>query len=197
MVKFKVPIKDILGLNYYRYKLYSDNYNPLYNSTITITCQCRNIFGNPVANKEITLYENGSVVGSEITDEDGIVDWEITINKNGLTNYSVSNENISITTNPQWKLIDIGISYARLYVNEQLRMCNFNYYRTFGSGDADKFYTWHTGAIPQQYRPPFQTNGAINQVGTLYIEANGNIGGKLAFSFSTDKIISGSAIWHY
>ena len=82
-------------------------------------------------------------------------------------------------------------------MNEQLRIAHLNYYRTFGSGTADTFYTWHTGAIPSQYRPGLQCNGAINHLGTISVDADGNIGGKFVNSFSSSKSVSGTVIWTY
>ena len=58
MVKFKVPLGDILGRAYYHYELSSSNYNPHINETITITCICKNILGNPIADKELELMMN-------------------------------------------------------------------------------------------------------------------------------------------
>lgn len=196
MVKFKLPIKNILGLSYYRYNLSSNNYNPPYNSTITISCQCTNVFGNPVKNKELTLYKNGSSEGTATTDTTGTATWTVTVTTEGINQYRVSNENLTINAN-RWKLEDINISYARLYVNEKIRMCHLNYYRQFGSATADTFYTWHSGGIPSDYRPPLQCNGSLNQVGVLYVDANGDIGGKFANSFSSSRNVSGSVIWHY
>ena len=59
MVKFKVPLGDILGSAYYHYDLSSSDYNPNVGSTITITCTCKNILGNPIPNKELTIMMNG------------------------------------------------------------------------------------------------------------------------------------------
>jgi len=198
MVKFKLPIKDILGLSYYRYELSSDNYNPTYNSTITITCNCRNIFGNKVTGKELKLYENDTLIGTETTDEDGTATFETTVTNSGIRKLNVSNENIHINVN-RWKTVTLttGSSYGTLYVNEELRMAELRYVRDFNSATADTFYAWHTGAIPQEYRPSSQVNGSMNQVGVLYVDSTGEIGGKFANSWSSTRTVRGTTQWHY
>lgn len=88
-------------------------------------------------------------------------------------------------------------AYGTLYINETIRMCELRYVRTFESATADTFYTWHTGAIPSEYRPSSQVQGAINQVGTIYVDSTGLIGGKLAKSWSSNRQVNGTVMWHY
>ena len=96
-----------------------------------------------------------------------------------------------------WKLVDLDIGYATFWVNEALRLCELRYVREFSAADADKFYTWHTNAIPQDYLPSTQVNGSFNQVGIIYVDSNGEIGGKFAFTFSSTRVCKASVMWHY
>ena len=96
-----------------------------------------------------------------------------------------------------WKTISLGISYATFYVNESIRECELRYVRDFSAADGDKFYTWHTSAIPEDYRPSAQVNGSINQVGIIYVDSTGEIGGKFANTFSSTRTCKGSVMWHY
>ena len=96
-----------------------------------------------------------------------------------------------------WKTVSINISYATFKVNEAEKLCILNYVRDFSAADADKFYTWHTGAIPSQYRPAMQFNGSMNQVGTLYVDSTGEIGGKFANAWSSNRTVKGTVMWHY
>lgn len=106
MVKFTVPLSDILGNAYYRYELVSSNYNPSIDSNITITCTCKNVLGNPIANKTLELFQNGSSVGTATTNANGIATWTITCSNWGLQDFRVANTNIQVrvigcrTTNP-------------------------------------------------------------------------------------------------
>lgn len=88
-------------------------------------------------------------------------------------------------------------TYATLYINTAIRLCELRYVRDFGSASADTFYSWHTGAIPSSYRPSSQVQGAFNQVGTIYVNSSGDIGGKFAFSWSSNRSVIGSVMWHY
>lgn len=103
----------------------------------------------------------------------------------------------SISAPNKWNTVSIGVSYATLYVNTSIRMCELRYVRSFGSASADTFYSWHSGVIPSAYRPSSQVGGAINQVGTLYVDSSGNIGGKFAVSWSSSRSVIGTCSWHY
>lgn len=96
MTRFSVPIIDILGSAYYRYELTSSDYNPTIDSTITITCTCKNIFGNPIANKTLTLYKNGGSLGTSTTSELGVATWTILVDEIGLQDFRVENQSIQV-----------------------------------------------------------------------------------------------------
>lgn len=104
MVKFKVPLGDILGRAYYHYELSSSNYNPQINRTITITCICKNILGNPIANKELELMMNGVSQGTETTNELGIATWSITFSDWGNKHFHIGNATLDLTVTG-WKQI--------------------------------------------------------------------------------------------
>src|SRR5574344_1527722 len=104
MVKFRVPIKDLLGRAYYHYELSSSNYNPHINRTITITCICKNILGNPIANKELELMRNGVSQGTETTNELGIATWSIKFSDWGNKHFHIGNATLDLTVTG-WKLI--------------------------------------------------------------------------------------------
>lgn len=104
MVKFKVPLGDILGRAYYQYELSSSNYNPHINGTITITCICKNILGNPVANKELTLMMNGIEQGTSTTNELGIATWSIKFSDWGNKHFHIGNATLDLTVTG-WKQI--------------------------------------------------------------------------------------------
>lgn len=96
MVKFKVPLKDILQNAYFEYELTSSNYNPLIDTTITITCTCKNVLGNPIADKELELYQNGTSQGSATTNANGIATWTLTMSNWGTQDIQVENQTISV-----------------------------------------------------------------------------------------------------
>ena len=104
MVKFKVPLKDILGRAYYQYELSSSNYNPHINETITITCTCKNILGNPIPNKELTLMMNGVEQGTSTTNANGIATWSIKFSDWGNKHFYIGNATLDLVVTG-WKLI--------------------------------------------------------------------------------------------
>ena len=104
MVKFKVPLGDILGRAYYRYELSSSNYNPHINGTITITCICKNIRGNPIADKELELMMNGVSQGTSTTNENGIATWSITFDDWGNKHFYIGNATLDLVVTG-WKQI--------------------------------------------------------------------------------------------
>ena len=199
MVKFTVPIKDILGKAYYRYELTSTHYNTTTSQTgITITCTCKNIFGNPVANKELTLYYKNSIQGTATTNANGIATWTVGNLEYGINQFRVEDATIIINSRG-WETVTLnsGGTYATLYVNKETRTCELRYNREFASASADTFYSWHTNAIPSTYRPSSQVNGSFNQVGILYVDSNGDIGGKFANGWSSNRLCKGTVMWHY
>lgn len=106
MVKFKAPLKDILGRAYYQYELSSSNYNPNVNSTITITCTCKNVLGNPVSNKTLELFQNGTSVGTATTNANGIATWSITFELEGVKDYYIGNSHCIIVVNGYHKIYE-------------------------------------------------------------------------------------------
>lgn len=107
MVKFKVPLKDILQNAYYQYELSSSNYNPTIDSTITITCTCKNALGNPIANKTLELMMNGTSQGTAITNANGIATWTVTVTTIGLQTFSIGSNNIQVKVKGETtKLVD-------------------------------------------------------------------------------------------
>ena len=114
-----------------------------------------------------------------------------------LTSYYSANNTKTYARVNGFKTVNINISYATLKVNEAEKLCLLTYVRDFSAADADKFYTWHTGAIPSQYRPSIQSNGSMNQVGSLYVDSTGEIGGKFANAWSSNRTVKGTVMWHY
>lgn len=216
MVKFKVPIKDILALSYYRYELSSNNYNPALNTQITITCNCRNVFGNPVPDKALTLYENGAAIGTSNTDQDGNVNWTVTPAAKGLRQYRVGNSllgiyidnkaelghthtrsNITDFTHTHSTWNSVSISNGTIYYNSALRICELQYSRTFNSGQQNTMYEWGR-LIPETYRPKHMITGNGNRnASTITIDTEGYVYGRFGIAFSSSTSFYYHLVWHY
>ena len=178
------------------YDLSVSDYNPIIDSTVTVTCRVTDFYGEAVSGESVTLYCNGSSVSTSITNNMGVATWIVTCDSWGLQTFTAGNGKIQVNVYG-WKTVSLGISYATFYVNEAIRECELRYVREFSAADGDKFYTWHTSAIPENYRPSVQVNGSINQVGIIYVDSTGEIGGKFANTFSSTRTCKGSVMWHY
>lgn len=180
----------------WNYDLTCSDYNPTVDSTVTVTCRVTDFYGEPVSGESVTLYCNGSSVSTSITNNVGVATFTVSCDVAGLQNYTVGTGSVQVNV-CGWKTVSLGISYVTFYVNEAIRECELRYVRDFSAADGDKFYTWHTSAIPEDYRPPAQVNGSINQVGIIYVDSTGEIGGKFANTFSSTRTCKGSVMWHY
>ena len=196
MVKFKVPIKDLLGRAYYHYKIGNTTTNGTKGQTNVLHCTVTNIFGNPVSDKDVTLYAQGIEVSTKKTNELGYVEWEIPLDKAGLRLYTVDNQiTYTLVKNGGWK--STSITNGTLYYNEDLRLCELRYSRTFDSATANTMYEWGQ-LIPSGYRPLFMTTGNGNRNGaTLIIDSDGYLYGRFQTAFSSTTTFYYSVMWHY
>ena len=92
----KTKLETIVKKTIIQYELTSSNYNPTINSTITITCTCKNVLGNPIANKTVELFQNGTSVGTATTNANGIATWTITCDNWGIQHFNVENKSIDV-----------------------------------------------------------------------------------------------------
>lgn len=94
MVRFNVPISSILGFAYFRYDLTASNYNPSIDSTITITCTVKNVFGSAVTGKELILFNDNGSIGTATTDPNGVATWEnVLCDSWGILDFGVTDNN--------------------------------------------------------------------------------------------------------
>lgn len=96
MTTKRIRTSDILGSNYYTYELSSTKYTTALNSTITITCTCKNVYGDAVGSKSLTLYQNGTSKGSKTTNSSGIATWSITCSTAGLQKFNIEDTSIEV-----------------------------------------------------------------------------------------------------
>ena len=96
MVRFNVSISSILGYAYFRYDLTASNYNPTIDSTITITCTVKSVFGNPVSGRELILFNDDGSIGTQTTNSNGVATWEnVPCNDWGIIDFGVTDNNTS------------------------------------------------------------------------------------------------------
>ena len=120
MVRFNVPIADILGNAYYRYDLTLSDYEPKTGSMITVTCTVKNVFGSNVQNKTVELFLNGTSQGTATTNSNGVATWSITFGATRSALFRVENAYAYVNYN-SWKLMETKESNkVKVYANENM-----------------------------------------------------------------------------
>ena len=199
MVKFKVPIKDLLGRAYYHYKLGNDITNGTKGQTNVVHCTVTNVFGNPVSDKDVTLYAQGIEVSTKKTNALGYVEWEIPLNNPSLRLYTVDNQTTyTNVTNGGWK--STSVSNGTLYYNEDLRLCSLRYDREFSSGQQNTLYEWGQlfSSSIAHLKPKYMVTGNGNRNGaTVTIDSDGYIYGRFQLAFSSTTHFYYHLMWHY
>ena len=193
-VEYPIKLQDMFGSAYYDYNLYTSNYNPKINTTITVTCQVKDIFGNPVANKKLILYYKGIAQDPVTTNANGIAEWQINVGEtDGTFKISVNNRYLFINViydtgwvygngenswmNSHW--LDYSSANA-IRVRRVGKVVHFE-----GTAKPNNSLTWTEGVIqigtlPSQFRPNhtqrFVQQGSGLNKWVLSFEPNGIIG---------------------
>lgn len=215
MTSKKIKVEDIMGDNFYVYNLESSNNNPSLNASITITCTVKNIYGDNVANKTLTLYKDGSSYGTATTNSNGVATWSnISCSNGGLVTYSVANTYIDVLvgnalnsnlsnyiqkSNTDGVVLNDGTIEDYLYnphINNTFGEGLFgdeiyeSFYRSFSSGDTtidEELETdWHISF-------DYWTNGSNNKqaeliIGPLTITLNGTNNIEFEDELSSDSV---------
>lgn len=188
MVKFKVPLKDILQNAYYQYELTSSNYDPQIDTAFTITCSCRNVLGNPIANKELTLYENGNEYDTATTNANGIATWTITPTLWGKKHYAVENTSIDLDVGGWKQIKSYASGFYTLSINgltrtAKLRVSISN--TNIASGENYRQDGWVTSS----YRPNGTVIGLMARLQNVEIVVSS--GGNVYVYNPTSSTVSG------
>lgn len=179
MTRFTVPVKNILGNAYYQYEITSSNYNPSIDSTVTLTVTCKNVFGSPVSNKSISLYNNGSLAGTSTT-QNGVATFTYTFNDWDRHTFKAENATLQLEAKGFRKTTTKtnNVMTYEHYVDESSRTCiiTATSSNTFSIGNGEQ-YTF-TGLIPSRYAPKKNIYGVGNRnVNVLFYCWTGGSGG--------------------
>lgn len=178
MTKYSIKLRDLFGSAFYDYNLYTSNYNPKIDTTIVVTCQVKNIFGNPVANKELVLYYKGVAQDPVTTNANGIAEWEIDVGTTGGTyKFSVNNKYIFINVNGYKQIKSYSSGFYTLSINEFTRTARLSLNTQGSKSIASGVNYEQTAWIPSEYRPLTNANIIIarNISLTLNIGTTGNV----------------------
>ena len=149
MSRFTVPIADILGTAFYNYELTSSTYNPSIDTAFTITCKVTNSFGNNVSGKSITLYKDGTNMGSATTNSSGVATWTVTLTDWDNHHFKVENASLELKASGWKTLVNDGGYFIRTKDNRVQFSLNVD-----SVGFPTSFTAFGGGAkVPQGYRP--------------------------------------------
>lgn len=172
MTRTTVNASTVLGANYEIITLEPNNYNPQIDDEITITCTVQDVYGDPVANKSVTLYQDGTSEGTETTDNTGAATWALTFSDWDAHHLNVANATLNLKARG-FKTVknDSGIVVR---ANEDTVECKL----VISTTNFPTSFTQFSGqTIPSGYRP----NGSVicpcyNNTNLLVaILSNGNI----------------------
>ena len=177
MTKYSIKLGDLFGSAFYDYNLYANTYTAKLNTTIIVTCQVKNIFGNPVPNKELVLYYKGIAEDPVTTNANGIAEWEINVGDTGGT-YKIAVNNHYIFINVTgYKLIKqhSNLHYT-LYANEFTKTARLRIYFNGESIASGNQYIV-SGFVEEAYRPKQNVIGVMTRNGNLLgtVLANGEV----------------------
>ena len=179
-MRFHVPIKNILGLNYYRYELTTTNYNPTIDNNITITCKVTNVFNNPVPDKVLTLYNNGVSVGEATTDNTGIATWTVTLNDWDWHHFSCNGATLDLQATGMKQVAQKTNNVVKytLYADGSSRNCVIKIESTSNCNIANGEQYTVTGLIPSGYTPKANLFCDVNRNANIvfYCWTGGNAG---------------------
>lgn len=173
----RVSVLESADAGVFFYELTASDYNPEIDSHITLTCKCTDITGNVVSGKSLTLYRNGSSVGTIVTNSSGVGTWRVVCAEWGLIDYSVANVHCQVNVNGFKQVENYSSGFYTLSVDGSTRTARFslntNGSKTFNNGVSYE----QTGFIPTEYLPPTQMFTPImrNMGLSLHVRTNGTV----------------------
>lgn len=151
MTKYSIKLGELFGSAYYTYNVYTSSYNVKLDTTIIVTCQVRNIFGNPVSNKELTPTYKGIAQDPVTTNANGMAEWEIDVGTTiGTYKFAINNQYIFINVTGYQTYN--GTHYTAKYNNE---IVNIDFaWDTTSTFSANTSWTeFTTVTIPSHLQP--------------------------------------------
>ena len=170
-MRLKVPIENILGSAYYHYEITSTDYNPNIDSTITLSVSVKSVFGNPIKDKSVTLYDNGDSVSTSTTNTTGVATFSYTFNDWENHHFTCNSANLDLMANG-WK--QVTVSNGNLWVNERAKLARYVLSRT-GTITSEISYS---NIIPSAYRPQSNVRMLAHNstyMGKIVIESSGTV----------------------
>ena len=110
-----------------------DKYNCSVGDTVTVTVTCTDSAGAVVANRDVTLYVNGSSVNSGKTNTDGVVSFTYTTTDKGIIDFQV--DNTHMYCNVESKVITVnGTNYILKILDNLIQLEVSTETKTYNTG---------------------------------------------------------------
>lgn len=183
-------VNDLIGKPVLSLKSSSNNCNV--GDTVTITCNCKDMMGNPIPNRKITLMMNGISQGSKTTNENGIVEWEQTYGASGLKDYWVEDVHCIVNVSSFRKIETIHT--GGWYVNEETGMSsiifNTNSNVSIGANGYTVLKTGYERGSPKEGYCPWTSHVCLTNQSNIRIMIN-YLGEIRAYNYSSSSFNSG------
>ena len=174
-----------------QYELTLSDYEPKTGSTITVTCTCKNVLGNPISNKTVELFLNETSQGTATTNSNGVATWSITFGATRSALFRVENAYAYVNYN-SWKLVEIKESgKVKVYANENMVALSIQETFTLTANGNRKIatisskyapnYTVSTPFHPQMH----QTNISIGADGSIMAYNQASVTSGIARAYVT------------
>ena len=148
MTQSTVSAATILGNNYEIINIEANTYTPTIYSGITITATVTDVYGDAVASKAITLYQNGTSVSQKTTNSSGVTSWTINMDEFGLFDFRIANKNITVKVGGYRTIMSGSEFNARAYENRvELRI------NVASTVFTTSFTAFSGQTVPEGYRP--------------------------------------------
>lgn len=155
MTQKRVKASDVIGNSYYIYTLQSSNNTPSLNSTINITCNVTDVYGQAISGKSITLYQNNTSKGAKTTDSSGNASWNnISMSSAGLQVFKVENSKIEVFVDNK---SDVGHTHSQYLTEHQ---------------SLDNYVTTDDSRLSDSRTPTSHAHGNINNNGTMTVASS-------------------------
>ena len=154
-------INQVPSVMNYSYELTSNNYNPIFNNNIILTCKVTDSVGNPIENENLTLFKNGNqtsyisntdssgvaIFDNVLCDEWGLIDYSVKTGHCEINVIEKETFSIEYTDGSKDTIIFLNKSLIQYYddcstnkISNYLIMENYNTPQTFKYDEVNECY---------------------------------------------------------
>lgn len=145
----------------YNVDLTSSSQNPTVGDTITITATVTNMANQPVANKSVVIYKNGTSWRTGTTNNNGVFTTTYTVENDSSIVLKCENEKFVIDPTPEWEEISVPVGTFR--VCKKLKLAEWQAKLTNHSiSSTEQWLNSGNAIIPAGYRPQCMLRNVVH-----------------------------------